>query len=92
MRLAQPFDDGENERKELFALGADAEHLAKLRRDQHERCAVQIADENRTREQIGDDAQLELRGGEQDEAGKHGQFSSQDCDARRIVAGQRQDG
>ena len=92
IHLRQPFNHGDNEREELFALGLDPEDLAKLRRDQDERSAVQIADEDRTREQIGDGTQLELRSGEQDEAGKHGQFGRQDCDACRIVAGQRQDG
>ena len=76
----------------MFAVGMHVEQLAQLGGGEDQGGAVEVADEHRAGEKVGDDPDLEPGGEDKDDAGEDAQGGGQGGDAAGVTRREGQDG
>jgi hypothetical protein len=85
-------DDLPQQGEEVFAVGMHVEELAELGGGEDQGGAVEVADEHRAGEEVGDDPDLEPGGEDEDDPREDRQGGGQGGDAAGVAGGQGEDG
>ncbi|MCY1175428.1 hypothetical protein D9M73_156650 [compost metagenome] len=89
MNFPQALEEVDQAEDETVALDLEAHHLGQLPGDQAQADTVEVADQDRPREEAGDEPGARQARGNQHHADQHGDDHRQFDDALRVTQGQR---